>query len=282
MRYLARVFLTACALLALSFGANVGAAPAGDSSMFCQHYVTPNPFSPNLDGVNDAQSFVFCLNESANVTVRITNYLGPVKTMFAKPFNRDGLLYNAYLAQGLNTFGWTGTDSSGRILPSGNYGYEITARNGAHVESVTGVSSLTGRGVEVVPTLEAELFELVNSTRREHGLAPLTLDERLRDVAREHSLDMRTNNYFAHVSPTEGSLIDRLNAAGLNYTHAGENLAAARPDAGVIHSLLMNSAPHRENILNPTWRKMGIGVAAGLPKRYDNPYESQTTEIFAE
>jgi uncharacterized protein YkwD len=59
---------------------------------------------------------------------------------------------------------------------------------------------------------------------------------------------MYLNGFFSHTSPSTGTLVDRLRAAGLTYRVAGENLAlAATPEE--VHDGFMNSPGHRANIL---------------------------------
>lgn len=106
---------------------------------------------------------------------------------------------------------------------------------------------------------EAEIIDLVNQERREHGLHELTFDESLVPVARGHSGEMLELGYFSHVSPNTGTLGDRLNEAGINYTSAGENLAYA-PDVQVAHRGLMQSDGHRANILDSSFERIGVGV----------------------
>jgi uncharacterized protein YkwD len=109
------------------------------------------------------------------------------------------------------------------------------------------------------PVAEQRMLELVNSERARVGLQPLVADERLRDVARAHSLEMFQLDYFAHASPTAGSPFDRMQADGIKFGVAGENLAFA-PNVEVAYQGLMNSPGHRANILRPEFGRVGIGV----------------------
>jgi uncharacterized protein YkwD len=109
------------------------------------------------------------------------------------------------------------------------------------------------------PVAEKELFGLVNQERTQRGLAALTWDDRLVPVARAHSEEMFKLKYFGHQSPVAGSPFDRLKAARITYTRAGENLAYAQSVA-VAHRALMDSPGHRENILRPEFTRIGIGV----------------------
>jgi uncharacterized protein YkwD len=70
---------------------------------------------------------------------------------------------------------------------------------------------------------------------------------------------MWRRNYFGHVSPEGHDAGDRLNAAEVSYQMAGENLALA-PTLQSAHTGLMNSEGHRANILDPDFRRVGIGV----------------------
>lgn len=139
-------------LLLCSAFLTLGHAFAGDTTapaptLFCGATITPNPFSPDGDAVNDAQAFKFCLKKSAHVTVTISNYKGVVKNMYGGPYRVNGVLYNKYLGEGEHSIGWTGTNNSGVVLPNGNYSFKIVAKNGTLVETLSGVTSVQGKGV---------------------------------------------------------------------------------------------------------------------------------------
>lgn len=109
------------------------------------------------------------------------------------------------------------------------------------------------------PAAEEMMLALVNEERRKAGLKPLQMDEKLRQVAREHAQEMFHLGYFAHQSPVTGSPFDRMRRAGIPFAVAGENLAYA-PNVQIAHEGLMNSPGHRANILRPEFRKVGIGI----------------------
>lgn len=106
---------------------------------------------------------------------------------------------------------------------------------------------------------EEEMFELVNKEREKAGLNKLSWDTEVVSVARAHATDMWERKYFGHVSPEGKDAGDRLTEAEVNYDYAGENLALA-PTVSTAHVGLMNSEGHRENILEPKFNKVGIGV----------------------
>jgi uncharacterized protein YkwD len=112
------------------------------------------------------------------------------------------------------------------------------------------------------PDLEKHMLDLVNQERQAAGLNPLAPDPELTEVARQHSADMFARGYFAHDTPEGLSPFDRMRAANVRFTTAGENLALA-PTIPVAHTGLMNSPGHRANILRPEFGRVGIGVMDG-------------------
>lgn len=109
--------------------------------------------------------------------------------------------------------------------------------------------------------VERRMLSLVNQARRERGLRRLVRDALLTSAAREHSREMWELGYFAHDSPVSGRVVQRLLRAGADFTVAGENIALAA-DVFIAHRGLMNSSGHRANILDPNFRRIGIGVVS--------------------
>lgn len=111
---------------------------------------------------------------------------------------------------------------------------------------------------------EQMMLNMVNSERAKNGLAPLRANLKLTEVARLKAKDMIAKNYFSHTSPTYGSPFDMMRQFGITYRTAGENLAGA-PSVNSAHTNLMNSPGHRANILNSSFKEVGIGVVDGGP-----------------
>lgn len=109
---------------------------------------------------------------------------------------------------------------------------------------------------------ERRVLDLVNRERSERGLALLRLNRPIREVARSHSADMYRRGYFAHVNADGLDPFDRIRAASINFSFAGENLALA-PTIELVHQGLMNSPRHRDNILKEEFTHVGIGVYVG-------------------
>jgi uncharacterized protein YkwD len=125
------------------------------------------------------------------------------------------------------------------------------------------------------PEAENTMLALINQERTQRGLPALRMDEQLRAVARRHSRDMLRRGYFGHLSPEGVAPFERMTAAGVHYTAAGENLALA-PTVEIAHAGLMQSPGHRANILQPRFRRVGIGALAAPP------YGIMFTQNFAD
>lgn len=115
---------------------------------------------------------------------------------------------------------------------------------------------------EARPDLEAQMLVMVNEERVKQGLKPVVADPEMTAVARKHSTDMFARGYFSHFTPEGKDPFDRMKADKVKFLAAGENLALAR-NVRMAHEGLMNSPGHRENILRPTYGRLGIGIMDG-------------------
>ena len=117
-----------------------------------------------------------------------------------------------------------------------------------------------------VDALDSALLVQINDVRRAHDLVPLKVSAALSESADEHSAEMARAGYFAHESLGGGLFSARIEhvypSAGYAYWSVGENLLYAGPSIGATESmsLWMHSPGHRANILDPTWREIGISA----------------------
>ncbi|MEJ8548232.1 CAP domain-containing protein [Brevibacillus borstelensis] len=110
---------------------------------------------------------------------------------------------------------------------------------------------------------ERQILDLVNVIRYRYKLPQLHWNEQAAQVARGHSSDMESHDFFDHVSATTGmDPFERLHKAGLSYSMAGENIAAGYPDSIEAHESWMNSPGHRKNVLEKNFTQLGVGVIA--------------------
>jgi uncharacterized protein YkwD len=109
---------------------------------------------------------------------------------------------------------------------------------------------------------EQQLVRQLNQSRAEAGLPALRVDDRLTQAAREHSQKMSNTRTLGHVLPKEKGVAERLGATGLHFSRSGENVGY-NTDFDGIQKAFMKSPPHRENILNPDYTLVGIGLVRG-------------------
>lgn len=105
-----------------------------------------------------------------------------------------------------------------------------------------------------------QVLEQANADRAQLGLPALQLDQSLNLAALAKAEDMLANNYFAHVSPEGVKPWYWFKALGYEYSYAGENLAVGYEDAADLERSWMASPKHRENLLSPQYRDMGVAI----------------------
>jgi uncharacterized protein YkwD len=120
---------------------------------------------------------------------------------------------------------------------------------------------------------EQHIFQLANQARKDAGVEPLQWNEQAAEAARAHARLLAQNQALSHQFSGEPALRERLGATGLRFDAAAENVADAE-SADEAHEALMNSPPHRTNLLNPKYNSLGIGVAMNGGQLY-------VTEDFA-
>jgi uncharacterized protein YkwD len=122
--------------------------------------------------------------------------------------------------------------------------------------------------------IRAAILCLVNRVRAQNGESPLLLSGALERAAEGHSRELISADYFAHVSPTGMTPVDRIRATGyipgpsVGYV-IGENLAwgtygLATPQS--IVSAWVASPGHLANILESQYRETGIGITPQVPR----------------
>ena len=126
------------------------------------------------------------------------------------------------------------------------------------------------------PAMAARALELVNQARargaqcgaQSFGPAPpLTLSGTLAGVALGHATDMAVHDYFEHQDLSGESPADRVRAAGYHEKLVGENIAYGPQSVEEVVKGWLASPGHCENIMDPRFAQMGIGLAPGRVSR---------------
>lgn len=123
---------------------------------------------------------------------------------------------------------------------------------------------------------EQLLLDLTNSIRARHDLPLLSWSSSAALSSRKHSLDMAENSFFSHIGSdlTDPGL--RLNASGISYVAAGENIIAGYYSVIYASHAWFNSPEHRKNILDERFCNIGIG----FEYLQDSIYKTYITQAF--
>jgi uncharacterized protein YkwD len=115
-------------------------------------------------------------------------------------------------------------------------------------------------------SVEQALLDLTNADRALNGVPPLQFDPEMVTIARQRATSQLGTPSLSHYD-AKGDLVfvSLLADAQLGYQRAGENLArSSANDPGLtehVEEALMRSPQHRENILEPNFKRLSIGVA---------------------
>jgi uncharacterized protein YkwD len=153
----------------------------------------------------------------------------------------------------------------------------ITALLGLLVLGLALVSSSRAgpSSMERLTTLEPQIVREINRVRDEQGLRPLKVSTALRATALGHTQAMLRGGFFDHTWPDGTTVSDRIQPSYPMRPNrvwtVGEVLFATSgtltPREAVTRWLA--SPSHREILLSPTWRDVGIGVVRSPLARGD-------------
>ena len=118
------------------------------------------------------------------------------------------------------------------------------------------------------------MIRLINWYRVDNSLPTLTPNESLMNAARKQSDYMYKISTLTHTGKDNSHISDRAVSAGYPYIEIAENIAFASIKPMDVLGLWIRSQPHKEILLNPAHRDIGIGLTPehGNPKDGDVQY----------
>ena len=123
---------------------------------------------------------------------------------------------------------------------------------------------------------EEQVLSLINNARAAQGLGALTLNSKLTAAAVRHSADMACQDFVGHTGSDGSTWYTRIEAEGMTYTRASENIYVGNPSFGGTpqgaFDWWMNSQIHRDNILDPSFTKIGVGYVYHTLSAYGGYY----------
>lgn len=106
----------------------------------------------------------------------------------------------------------------------------------------------------------ARVVELVNAERQRAGLPPLVANGALMQASQGYAGEMADTGCFNHACGS--SMRERVERAGYTeWTALAENIAFGYATPEDVMAGWMGSSGHRANILNATYRDLGVGLA---------------------
>jgi uncharacterized protein YkwD len=109
-----------------------------------------------------------------------------------------------------------------------------------------------------VPALASDYAAEISAYRRAHGLSPVQADSKLSAVALKQAQAMAASGTISHSAA--GSFSSRV--APLRKSRAAENIAAGFLSFAETLKQWEDSAGHRENLLMPGAKKVGVASVA--------------------
>ncbi|KAK9719532.1 hypothetical protein K7432_004739 [Basidiobolus ranarum] len=106
-----------------------------------------------------------------------------------------------------------------------------------------------------------KMLALVNQQRQQNGGEPLKLDINLVQAAQKHTDYQARVGQMTHDEPGR-PLSTRVTETGFKWSAIGENVAMGYTSIDLVMEGWMNSAGHRQNILNPQFTSFGSGYVA--------------------
>ncbi len=108
----------------------------------------------------------------------------------------------------------------------------------------------------------SDIVDLTNKARVQLGGNELVTNTKLTSAAQAKAEDMVKLRYFAHNAPDGTMAWDYIKNADYAYEVAGENLAITNESAETVLERWMASPSHKDNIVNPDYQNIGVGMAS--------------------
>lgn len=137
-----------------------------------------------------------------------------------------------------------------------------------------------------VDPYQAKLIERVNRARSQarmcgndahKAVPPVTYSCSLERAAKEHSVDMATNNFFSHTGSNGLTIGHRVTATGYDWYVVGENIAAGYASPGAVTAAWLESPSHCRNIMDPRFNEFAAFRADSSSADYANYW----TQVYA-
>ncbi|WP_220128750.1 CAP domain-containing protein [Bdellovibrio sp. KM01] len=150
------------------------------------------------------------------------------------------------------------------ILSACNGGFEASSALGIDSsQGASGTVTLPSAGADGCYNMDANtclVFKATNTQRAANGLVALVYCQACTEMAYEQSKDMSDKNYLSHDRANE-TFAQRCKRFNIQ-SGCGENIAQGYTPESVVTGWMVSPA-HRDNILSPNYKSLGIGLYNG-------------------
>jgi len=133
----------------------------------------------------------------------------------------------------------------------------------------TGSGNNGGSAPDVVYNVsKSKILQLINNVRQTGcncgsttmpPVAAVTWNDKLGKAAYDHSVDMKSNDYFSHTGLNGSNAGQRITAAGYTWKAYGENIAKGYSTEQAVVNGWLSSEGHCKNIMSSNFKEMGVG-----------------------
>ena len=129
----------------------------------------------------------------------------------------------------------------------------------------------------IADNLVAQVVATTNTERANLGLTPLVEHPLLDGVAQAYAGVLAEGACFGHECGEVPELAGRVGAVDYRWQRLGENIAAGQSTSDEVVRDWMSSPAHRANLLDPSFREIGVAVVPGVA-----PYGVYWVQLFGE
>jgi uncharacterized protein YkwD len=105
-----------------------------------------------------------------------------------------------------------------------------------------------------------EIFTLINQERLNNGIGKVAISNRLQYAAEQKLIDIQKYIYWSHSNPTTNTVWWYFIRQVGYWGEIGENLARNYQNSQQVIQAWLNSAKHKENLLNTKYSEIGIAI----------------------
>lgn len=175
----------------------------------------------------------------------LTTYHGWTLDNNGKPLFYSGGSVNIYRLYNINLNGM-------HLLTTDNNEYNTLPQHGWTKEGIKLQATKLGNS-----SIQAQVEAAVNGERAEHGLLPVSATPALLAASDKRAHEIALT--YSHFRPDDTICFTVFDEFNLDPSFFGENIAKGQINSIDVVDAWMHSPGHRANILNPNFKRLGVG-----------------------